>query len=123
MGYSKEEILEKSLTAIEAEECTTIEEVILYLPIGKTTFYALGLNESNDIKEAIEKVRVRLKKVMKRNWHKSDNPTLQIAAFKLMADENEQDALNTSKVKQENKGTVTQIVKFEDDSRDKPIEG
>jgi hypothetical protein len=102
MGYNKEEILEKALKAIEDEECTTIDEVCLYLPISRATFYNYGLDKVDDIKEALEKVKVRLKKGMKRNWHKSDNPTLQIAAFKLMASESEQDALSTSKVKQEN---------------------
>lgn len=103
--YDKDEILQKALQAIEVEECTTIDEVCLYLPISRATFYNYGLDKIDDIKHAIDNVKVRLKKGMKRNWHKSDNPTLQIAAFKLMANETEQDALNTSRVKQENTHT------------------
>ncbi len=39
---------------------------------------------------------------MKKRWFDSDNPALAIAAMKLIADEEEIDALSTSKVKQDN---------------------
>jgi hypothetical protein len=54
-------------------------------------------------------------------WEGSGNPALEIAAYKLLADEDELDILSTSKVKQDVTGTTTQIVKFVDDPRDAEI--
>lgn len=101
MAYDKDAILQKALQAIEAEECVTIEEVLLYLPCAKSTFYALGVDDSNELKEAIAAMKVKLKKGMRRNWRKSENPALQIAEFKLMATDEEIEKITISKVKQD----------------------
>ena len=102
MAYNKEEIISKALTAIEDEECVTIEEVLLFLPCGKTWFYAEGLNEVNEIKEAIEAQKTKIKKKLRRNWRNSDNATLQIAEFKLISTDEERDKLNQQKVTTDN---------------------
>jgi hypothetical protein len=112
MAYDREEILKQALTAIDTEECVTIEEVLLYLPISKKTFYDWELHELHDLKDAINSMKIKLKKGMRRNWRKSDNATLQIAEFKLMANPDEADALNTSKVKQENTHKFDDIPKI-----------
>ena len=101
MAYDKDEILKKAIQVVADEECVTIEEVCLYLPISKVTFYAWKMNESNDLKEAIEDQKVKLKKGMRRNWRKSDNPALQIAEYKLMASDEEIEKITVSKVKQD----------------------
>lgn len=97
MAYSKDVLVEKALSAIEEHECTTVEEVLLFLPISKRTFYNHELHEVNDIKEAIDKVKVKLKKGMKKNWHQSENATLQIAAYRLMATDAEFERLVMNK--------------------------
>ena len=112
MAYNKDEVIKQALTAIETEECVTIEEVLLYIPIHKATFYDWDLDENDDIKGAINAMKVKLKKGMRRNWRKSDNPTLQIAEYKLMANPEESDALNTSKVKNENTHKFEDIPKI-----------
>lgn len=98
MAYNKDEILQKALSAIEDEECVTIEEVLLFLPISTSTFYAWELEKSEELKEAINAQKVRLKKKMRRNWRNSENATLQIAEFKLISSDEERDKLSTSKV-------------------------
>lgn len=105
MAYNRDEVLQQALTAIETEECVTIEEVLLYLPCAKSTFYSLQLDESNELKEALNAMKVKLKKKMRRNWRNSDNATLQIAEFKLISTDEERDRLNTSKVQQDNTHT------------------
>ena len=102
MAYNKNEILQKALSAIDNEECVTIEEVLLFLPIATSTFYAWEMEKSEDLKDALNAMKVKLKKKMRRNWRDSDNATLQIAEFKLISSDEERDKLNTHKVQQDN---------------------
>ncbi len=102
MAYNKDEILQQALSAIDNEECVTIEEVLLFLPIATSTFYAWEMEKSEDLKDALNAMKVKLKKKMRRNWRNSDNATLQIAEFKLISSDEERDKLNTQKVQQDN---------------------
>jgi hypothetical protein len=102
VAYNKDEILQKALSAIDNEECVTIEEVLLFLPIATSTFYAWEMEKSEDLKDALNAMKVKLKKKMRRNWRNSDNATLQIAEFKLISSDEERDKLNTQKVQQDN---------------------
>jgi hypothetical protein len=102
VAYNKNEILQKALSAIDNEECVTIEEVLLFLPIATSTFYAWEMEKSEDLKDALNAMKVKLKKKMRRNWRDSDNATLQIAEFKLISSDEERDKLNTHKVQQDN---------------------
>lgn len=106
MAYDKAEIIAKALSAIETEECVTIEEVVLFLPISKRTFYEWELHESQEIKDALDAVKIKVKKTMRRKWRSSDNPVLQIAEFKLISTDEERDKLSTSKVHTENSHTI-----------------
>jgi hypothetical protein len=102
VAYNKNEILQQALSAIDNEECVTIEEVLLFLPIATSTFYAWEMEKSEDLKDALNAMKVKLKKKMRRNWRGSDNATLQIAEFKLISSDEERDKLNTQKVQQDN---------------------
>jgi hypothetical protein len=103
VAYNKDEIIKQALQVIEDEQLTRISEVICFIPIASSTFYEWELEKSEEILSKINEVKVKLKHKMKRKWSLSDNPALAIAAFKLIADEDEADALNTSKVKQDTK--------------------
>lgn len=101
MAYDRDEILKKAIQVVADEECVTIEEVCLYLPIHRATFYGWGLDKSDELKDALESQKIKLKKGMRRNWRKSDNPALQIAEYKLMATDEEIEKITISKVKQD----------------------
>jgi hypothetical protein len=98
VAYNKEEIIQKALQVIEQENCTRISEVLLFLPISRATFYGWELDKLDQIVEKIEDQKIAIKAKMKKKWYNSDVPALAIAAFKLIAAEDEADALNTSKV-------------------------
>jgi hypothetical protein len=66
------------------------------LPCDKTTFYAHKLNESNDIKEALEANRIDLKLKIRQKLLESDNPIALIASYKLFADLPELERLNSN---------------------------
>ena len=106
MAYDKEDIIRQALEVIVREQCTTVAEALLYLPICKQTFYNLGLDEVDAIKSAIEDEKIKIKSKLRRNWRNSDNPTLQIAEFKLASTDAELERLAMQKIKQETNLTM-----------------
>jgi len=98
VAYDKDEILQKCIKAIEDHKCTTFEEMCLYVEPSRETLYQWELHKSDIIKEAIGKQKVIAKSKMKKNWQREDAaPALQIAAFKLMSDDDEFSKLTTQK--------------------------
>jgi hypothetical protein len=96
--YDKDDILQKCLKAIEDHKCTTFDEMSLYVEPDRTTLYLWDFDKFDIIKEAIGKQKVIAKSRMKKNWQREDAaPALQIAAFKLMADDEEFGKLITNK--------------------------
>ena len=73
----------------------------MFLPCGKTTFYKLKLNEANEIKQAIWAQKRMTKYEMRRKWNDSENATLQVGLYKLLANDDELERLNNSKQKTE----------------------
>ncbi len=94
MAYTKKELERLSLEAIEEHELVFLDEVIAFLPVGKTTFYQYKLNETNSIKEAIHKVKVEAKAFLRKRWKTEDAPATQIALYKILGNEEEANALN-----------------------------
>lgn len=108
MAYDKAEILKQAKEAIEENELTTIAEVLTYIPCSESSLYETEEWKSEvlgPIKKALEVKKTSLKAKMKKEWRKADsNPTLQIAAFKLIADDDEMARLSTSINKNEHTG-------------------
>lgn len=98
MAYKKEELEKKCLAVIKEHKLVFLEEVISYLPCSKSTFYDLRLHESDLIKKEIQEIKVSLKTKMRRKWMNSENASLQIANYKLLASDEELARLTSSKV-------------------------
>jgi len=97
----EEEILE----VIEKHKICRVEHIFgLYGGLRKTQFYNLKLNESNAIKEAIEKNRIKATTYLLNKWIVSDNPTLQIAAMRLVCSKEEHMLLNQQYIDHTTKG-------------------
>ena len=103
MAYKTNELEEKALEAIKEHGLVFIEEVVSFLPCSKPTFYEHGLNESNAIKEAIEYNKVSKKAKLRKNWEHSENATLNISLYKLLANEEELQRLSVQKVEHSGK--------------------
>ena len=91
MAYDKTELFEKAKQIIQSEHSDQrilfIEDLIAFLPCGKTAFYdhfPPEANETNALKELIEQNRVKLKTSMRGKWYDSENATLQVALMKLI---------------------------------------
>lgn len=100
MAYKTEELKETALIAITKHHLTDIEAISAFIGISKQTFYDHQLDESDDIKTAVFNEKSRIKQTLKGKWFKSDNPTLQIALYKLIGSEDECHRLNGSKTEQ-----------------------
>lgn len=114
MAYDKAEILEQAIAAIKKNELTTMKEVLFYIPVKKTIVYSPEWETEflNPIKEELETMAVNLKHKMKKKWRNSRQPILQIAAFKLMADDEELAALAPPRQQAATKGTGDYEVTF-----------
>jgi hypothetical protein len=107
MAYDKAKIIADALEIIEREGVRKVTELVAYLPIAQSTFYEWELDKSEEIIAKIHQCRVARKAKMRKKWLESDVPALQIAAYKLEADDEEVNVLSTSRVKQETDLNVT----------------
>lgn len=83
------------LSIIESENLFDIDTIFAYYKgIGKTTFYNHKMNEWDTIKSALENNRQTTKQDLKKKWFESENPTVQIALFKLIATPEERKSLS-----------------------------
>lgn len=101
MAYNTATLKKQALAAIEKHKLFFIEDVVAFLPCGKTAFYEHFANETNDrkeIDELLERNRIEVKTSMRSKWYKSDAPALQLSLYKIIATQDERNALSMSKV-------------------------
>lgn len=89
MAYDKKEMETKALAAIKRHKLVFASDVVTYLPCCEATYYNMGLNELESIKEALQKERVAMKTKLRKRWLESDNPTLNVALYKLIGTDDE----------------------------------
>lgn len=77
-----------------------VEDVIAYLPIGKSKFYELfpaKTDEMDALKKALNENKIRLKVGIRKKLYDNSSPTAQIALYKLIGTEEETHRLNGTK--------------------------
>jgi hypothetical protein len=113
MAYKTKELLEKAIRAATEEELHFIEDVVSFLPCTKPTFYEHKLNESNELKTILENNKIALKRKLRKKWEESDNPTLHMALYKLVADDKERKRLSIQYQQVEHSGDNEIKITFE----------
>ena len=100
MAYDTNELIRKSIEILDYEKGHTvfIEDLVVQLGINKATFYSHKLNENDDIKERLERNKVATKRFLRTKWFNSNNPTLQISLYKILANDFEYARLNNNPV-------------------------
>jgi hypothetical protein len=106
MAYDREDVIMQALRVIDDEQITRVTDLVAYLPISRATFYNWELDKLDVFQEKVNEIKISLKNKMKRKWIDGDNPALQIAAFKLIAEDDEVDKVTLTKVKNETTMTV-----------------
>ena len=105
MAREKEEYEKEIIKVIQKEKLFTIEMIFAYYEgLGKTQFYNLGLNKSNNILKAINDNKVKTKNHLYKKWKESENATLQIALYKAICEPEERVNLSQSNVDHTSKG-------------------
>jgi len=92
MAYDRKKVFEQAKDAITKHKLFFMDDVIAFLPCSKPTFYDYfrpDSNELNELKELMELNRIELKVSLRSKWYKSNAPALQMALYKLIADESE----------------------------------
>ena len=111
MAYNDDDLIKIAVEKIESENLTTISEVISFLPCQRSTFYEHHLDKSDAIKKGLFENRTNMKRKLKNKWLDGNNSTAQIALFRLLADEDELDRLNTNNIKTTGDEGLTLTVK------------
>jgi hypothetical protein len=99
MAYDKQKIFEQAKEVTVKHKLFFIEDIIAFLPIGKTTFYdyfPVDSNETNELKALLDTNRTTLKVSMRSKWYTSNAPALQMALMKLIASPEELRKLSMS---------------------------
>ena len=116
--YNQDELVAQSLEAIQKYKLFFIDDIIAYLPCSRATFYNLGLDKLDTIKDALVAVRTEIKVSMRSKWYKSDNPTLQMGLMKLIASPDELRQLSMTHVESNNTHEVNfnaaEVFKFKE---------
>ena len=105
MAYDKQEIFEKAKVVIEEKSLLFIDDVVVFLPCGRSTFYEYfspNSDEMDTIKELLERNKVNKKIDLRLKWFNSNNATLQMALMKLLSTDEELRRLSMQFVKNEN---------------------
>ena len=85
---------------IEERNLFFIEDLVAFLPCDRATFYRKfpqGCDECDSIKRALETNKVRTKSAIRHRLFNMDNPTAQIALYRMIATPEERDAISTTK--------------------------
>ncbi len=108
MAYDRKKVFEQAKEVTVKNKLFFIEDIVAFLPVGKTAFYEFfppSSNEANELKELLETNRTELKVSMRSKWYKSNAPALQMALMKLIATPEELKKLSMTFIESENKTT------------------
>ena len=100
MAYNKQELYNQAIEEIQKHKLYFIEDIVAYLPCGRTFFYDEILSDSDKsdiIKKELENNRIATKIKLRKKWEDSQSAPLQIGLMKLLGTEEEVERLNGSK--------------------------
>lgn len=97
MAYNKNEMIEQCLRVIKKHKLTFIDDIFPLVQFARSTFYKRKLDKSDAIKRELENNKIMMKRGLRTKWYNNDNPTAQIALYRLLADDHELDRLTVSK--------------------------
>lgn len=100
-----EKIYNKCIELLENDKHNIryVDELVAYLPISRTTFYdyfKVDSNNLNTLKDLIDDNKIKVKCKLRNKFEISENPTLNIIAFKTVANQDELDRLNNREQQQ-----------------------
>jgi hypothetical protein len=109
----KKEHIKKIKLLLESEKIFTFKDIfVFYKGCSKSTAYLNGLDKSDELKEALEMNKRRGVQSLIDKWIDSDNPTLQIAAFKVICSPEERKTISSNYIDSNNTTDSEIIIKI-----------
>ena len=102
----------KVIASINKNKLIFIEDVCAMCGISKPTFYdrfKVGTDDFNDISNLLEQNKIDIKVAIRQKWYKGDNPTGQMALYKLCSTKEEHKLLQQNYIEQSGETTQTII--------------
>jgi hypothetical protein len=106
MAYDRDKIYEQAKEAIKKNNLFFIEDVVAFIPCGRSYFYEHfkdGMDEMDTIKEMLEENKIKTKSSIRAKLWKSNRASELLALYRLIATPEEHQKLNQSYVEQTTK--------------------
>lgn len=126
MAYNTKKLFDQALEVIDQNNLYFVEDVVAYLGIDKSTFYKhfpIDSNESNTIKERLNKNTMKTKVSIRSKLHKSKSPAGLLGLYKILATNEERKALSMhyTEAKVDIKETPNSMAAFYDQDRNNEV--
>lgn len=117
--------VEKIVSVIKRHRVMYVNHIFAhYGGMSRAHFYESNLDKLDTIKQELEKNRCKAKSYMLDKWVASDNPTLQIAAYRMIGDDEERERLIQTKVDLTSAGKqVAPLIRVEVIERQNEVRG
>ena len=103
MAYDRDKVYQQAIEIAKEPDVYFISDIIASLAITRPTFYDYFPENSdklNNLKTILEQNRKVTKQKLRKRWNSDESaPVLQIALYKLIADEDEGDRINSQRTK------------------------
>ncbi len=97
LRYPKKELYDKAVKVITENNLFFFDDVIAFLPCDRATFYRRFPPDSPEHKDMLDKMelnRVRTKSSIRHKLYTMDNPTAQLALYRMLATPEERKAIS-----------------------------
>ncbi len=97
MAFDRDKLYQQAQTAITENNLFFIEDVVAFIPCSKPTFYEhfpIDSNELNNLKDLLEKNKIRTKSAIRAKLYKSPKASELLALYRLICTPEERKMLN-----------------------------
>ena len=97
MAFDRDKLYQQAQTAITENNLFFIEDVVAFIPCSKPTFYEhfpVDSNELNNLKDLLEKNKIRTKSAIRAKLYKSPKASELLALYRLICTPEERKMLN-----------------------------
>ncbi len=97
MAFDRDKLYQQAQTAITENNLFFIEDVVAFIPCSKPTFYVhfpIDSNELNNLKDLLEKNKIRTKAAIRAKLYKSPKASELLALYRLICTPEERKMLN-----------------------------
>ena len=118
MAFDRDKLYQQAQTAITENNLFFIEDVVAFIPCSKPTFYEhfpIDSNELNNLKDLLEKNKIRTKSAIRAKLYKSPKASELLALYRLICTPEERKMLNQNYIELTGKDGKDLLPKIEID--------